>query len=478
MALEALGELLLDELGGDVARDVARMVHHGAQERNVVLYTADHIGVQSLAHGGDTLLAILSVGDQLGDQRIVVHADLAALRDAAVHAHALAHRLAVGVEAADRRQKVAQRVLSVDTRLGGPAARRRHVRLRDGERTVGCYLDHVSHQILASDQLRDRMFHLQACVHLQEVKVALRIDQHLDRARRVVVDSTCQRHSLLAHRTTSLLVDEGARCLLKNLLVATLDTALSLRKVENSAVLVGNHLDLDVTRIVNETLDQHAIITEAGGGFLLRKSKPPQSFFVVPSNAHSFSTATSGSFQHDRVADFVGDTKYLFVGFHLTDEAWNDVHASLLGQLLTLDLVTHRLHGWRGRTNKSDTLSLQTLDKVRVLTQETIAWVYSLSAGLTHSLHNVIDHQVTGIAGCWSDAHRLVGFAHMLRVCICLTVYGHGTNAHLACGSHHTASDLTTIGDQNLIKEWSLRLSRRCIGAHRGECIKDRTSTQ
>ena len=62
--------------------------------------------------------------------------------------------------------------------------------------------------------------------------------------------------------------------LLDDLLVAALDGALALVQVDGITMLVTQHLDLNVTRVVNELLNQHAIITKAGLGLILGQAEP------------------------------------------------------------------------------------------------------------------------------------------------------------------------------------------------------------
>ena len=79
------------------------------------------------ARSAATRRAIASVArfggrDDLGEHRIVVDRDLAALDDAGVDAHAGHPRLAVEQQAAGLRQKALRRILGVDARLDRVAA--------------------------------------------------------------------------------------------------------------------------------------------------------------------------------------------------------------------------------------------------------------------------------------------------------------------------------------------------------------------
>ena len=88
-------------------------------------------------------------------------------------------------------------------------------------------------------------------------------DNQLDRAGTVIADRPRQRDCLLAHRFAHFGRDEGRRRFLDHFLVAALDRAFAFAEVEDVAVLVAQDLDLDVPRLLDELLDEHAIVTKA-----------------------------------------------------------------------------------------------------------------------------------------------------------------------------------------------------------------------
>ena len=127
-------------------------------------------------------------------------ADLAAFVDAGVDAHAIGlFRRPVAGQPPDRGQEVAVRVLGIDARLDRPAVEL-HVILLDRQLLAVGDADHPFHQIEAGDEFGHRMLDLQARIHLEEEKVALGVDDELDRAGRLVVDRLGQSDRLLAHR--------------------------------------------------------------------------------------------------------------------------------------------------------------------------------------------------------------------------------------------------------------------------------------
>jgi hypothetical protein len=90
-------------------------------------------------------------------------------------------RRAVARQPADRRQEVAIRVLGIEPALDRPAVQP-DVVLRKRQLLAGGDADHLLDEVDAGDQLGDRMLHLQAGVHFQEVEIAVLVDDELDRA--------------------------------------------------------------------------------------------------------------------------------------------------------------------------------------------------------------------------------------------------------------------------------------------------------
>ncbi len=261
-------------------------------------------------------VAVLAVHDELGDHRVVEHRDLAAVVHAGVHAHAVQvlgvgreHRLPRRLErhqAAGRRQEVAERVFGVDAALDGPAVAL-HVRLRQRQLLAGGDADHQLDQVQAGDALGHRMLHLQARVHLQEVEALVLADHELHRARALVLHGLGQRHGLLAHRLARRLADEGRRRLLDHLLVAPLDRALALVQVDHVAVRIAQHLDLDVARLLDELLDEHAVVAEAVARLVAARGEALEGFLVVEGHAQALAAAAGRGLDHHGVADVLGD---------------------------------------------------------------------------------------------------------------------------------------------------------------------------
>ena len=119
-------------------------------------------------------------------------------------------------------------------------------------------------EVDAGDQLGHRMLDLDARVHLDEVELAVLVEE-LERAGAAVADRAAGLDAALAHAARAAgAVMPGRRRLLDDLLVAALHRAVALAQVDDVAVSVGEHLDLDVARPLEELLHVDLVVAEGG----------------------------------------------------------------------------------------------------------------------------------------------------------------------------------------------------------------------
>jgi hypothetical protein len=202
--------------------------------------------------------------------------------------------------------------------------------------------DHLLDQVEAGDQFGDRVFHLQAGVHFEEVELLGGAgDDEFDGTGRFVIHRTGQGHGLLAHRLAHLGIDEGARRLFDDLLVTTLDRAVALVQVHVVAVGVAEHLDFDVARFQHVLFDEDAVVTEGVAGFVDAGREAFVRFGVVVGHTQALAAAAGGGLDHHRIADALGDLD----GFVRTGDgvvvARDGIDLGFDGELLGLDLVAH-----------------------------------------------------------------------------------------------------------------------------------------
>ena len=235
------------------------------------------------------------------------------------------------------------------------APSRRMSAWREGQRPPGGHRQLHLDQVDAGDHLGDGVLDLQAGVHLEEVEALVAVDEELDGAGAGVADARRRRDRRRAHRLPGLLADEGRGRLLDDLLVAALDGALPLEQVHGVAVVVGQHLDLDVPRVGDVPLGVHRVVAEARPGLRtgaregLAPTRTPRARRACPS------PASRRGFEHDRVADG-RDQRPGLLGIGQRRGARYQWHSGCLHPPAGLDLVAHGLHGLGRRPDEGQTL--------------------------------------------------------------------------------------------------------------------------
>ena len=143
------------------------------------------------------------------------------------------------------------------------------------------------------------MLDLQARVQLDEGERAVRPDEELERAGVAVADVHAGALGGGLHLLAQLVVERGRRRLLDQLLVAALDRALALAAGEDVAVVVAEHLDLDVARGRDHLLDVERAVAERGlrlgrralvGGLELARLRRRRRMPLPPPPAAAFSS--------------------------------------------------------------------------------------------------------------------------------------------------------------------------------------------
>ena len=117
------------------------------------------------------------------------------------------------------------------------------------------------------------MLHLQSCVHLHEVELAIGSSQELHRSSAGVADGRRCGCGAQAQALALILRESGAGRLLDQLLMVALDRALSVAEVDCVAKVVGQDLDLDVAATREVAFQVEGAIAEGGLG-LRRRLRP------------------------------------------------------------------------------------------------------------------------------------------------------------------------------------------------------------
>src|SRR6185503_7816111 len=89
----------------------------------------------------------------------------------------------------------------------------------------------------------------------------------------------------------------------EHLLVALLHRAIALPQVDDVALAIAQHLDLDVPWALNELLEEHAAVAEGGARLALAAGERLAHLGRAFDDAHPAPAATRRRLQHPRVTE-------------------------------------------------------------------------------------------------------------------------------------------------------------------------------
>src|SRR5208283_5249974 len=204
-----------------------RVAQDTAKQRKVRLDPADKIFAEGARKPRDGLIAVGAISDQLGQQRIVVDGHVPAFIHAAIAADAGPRGRQEKSDLTWAGKIIVVRILGVNAALDGVAADA-YIVLRKWQLLSRCNTNLQVNQIESSDQLRDRVLHLQAGVHLQKIEILLLIDEKFYGARVGVGRRLRHPNGDLAHPAPHIGIDDRRRRFLHHFLMTPLQRTLAL----------------------------------------------------------------------------------------------------------------------------------------------------------------------------------------------------------------------------------------------------------
>ena len=173
--------------------------------------------------------------------------------------------------------------------------------------------DLLQHEVDIGDHLGDGMLDLDAGVHLDEVELAVLVEE-FDGADAEIF------HLLhrLGHREPDLLAlrrgERGRGAFLPDLLVAPLQRAVALAEMDRAAASVAQHLDFDVARLGQVFFEIDGGVAEGGFGLVRGRGKRHHEIGLSLRDLHAASAAAGGRLHQHGKTDRFGDRHRVFVG--------------------------------------------------------------------------------------------------------------------------------------------------------------------
>ena len=345
-------------------------------------------------------------------------------------------------------QEAAAGVLAVDAELDRVAARCRI--LGDVQRLAVGDAELFAHQVDARGLLGDRVLHLKPRVDLQERDQPVLADQVLDRACAVVVglfaDSLGRLVDLLALRVGQ----ERRGCLLDQFLEAALQRAVAGTRDDDIAVLVGDHLRLDVARLVQVPLDEALAAAERRHGLAGRGVEQFGDLLDGAGHLHAAAAAAERRLDRHRDAVLLGERDDLVGVLDRIRGARNQRRLGARGDVPRGDLVAEVADGLRARTDPDQVRVDDRLREIGVLRKESVAGVDRVRTGFRRRIEQLAEVQI-GLRGrLAAEGERLIGEPHVRRIGVGFGVHGHARDPGVPGRTDHPDRDLPAIGDQHL----------------------------
>ena len=149
-----------------------------------------------------------------------------------------------------------------------------------------------------------RMLHLDTGIHFHKIKTSCLFKQELDSSGVHVSRCFCSIHCRLSHLLTQCITHNGTRRFFNQLLVISLDGAVTLAQMDHMTITIRQNLELDMFRMLHKVLQIHGIIAKSCHRLLLGCHKSIFQFILMISHTHAFAAAAKGRLDNDRIPHF------------------------------------------------------------------------------------------------------------------------------------------------------------------------------
>ena len=212
--------------------------------------------------------------------------------------------------------------------------------------------------------------------------------------------------------------------------MTALHRTLALAVVHDVSVLVRHDLDLDVARLGDALIAKGAL--RLGARHVERLEQA--ALFVHDANA--LTTTTTGGLEHDRVAELLGTgNEALLVNVFL--QPGHQRHACLQCDVAGSNLVAHCTDRRRPRAEERDASRLTRLGELGVLTEEAVAGMQRIAAGLLGHLEHALGVEIALGGLATTNVLGARRFANVQGRAIGVGIDGNRFDAHLVGGADH-----------------------------------------
>ena len=255
-------------------------------------------------------------------------------------------------------------------------------------------------------------------------------------------------------------IEPRGGALLDQLLVPPLHRAVALPEVDHVAVVVGDHLDLDVAGMLDVFFQIDVGVAEGGLGLGLGLLDGRLQGQIVQGHAHAASAAAGRRLDQHRKAQLVGQARRPGASLSTSPSLPGTVGTSTsLANLPGGVLVAHQGHRLVRGADELDLATAANLGEMRVFGQKSVARMNRLHVADLGGADDAVDLQIAVGGLRRTDAIGLVGQVEVGGAAVGLAEDGHRFDAQLAAGTKDAQGDFTAIGNQNSLEHGYSRVS-------------------
>ena len=252
----------------------------------------------------------------------------------------------------------------------------------------------------------------------------------------------------------SQLVAHGRRGrLLHELLMPALDRAVALAQVDDGTMGVGEHLHLDVPRVLEEPLDVDGRVGEVRLALPPGRRKSPLRLPGRPDDLEALPASAGSRLDRQRPAVFLAEREHRVHGLDRLGRAGDDRHARLLHEPPRLHLRAHGLDRVGRGADPDEPGPRDGPCEGGVLGQEAVAGVNRVRPRPLRRVEDPLLVEVALGRRAGPEEEGLVGLRDVERAPVGLRVHGDGTDPELAQRAEDADGDLATVGDEDFAED-------------------------
>ena len=307
----------------------------------------------------------------------------------------------------------------------------------------------------AGDLLGDGVLDLQAGVHLEEEKLAARVLQKLDGAGVLIAGGAGDFDGAFANDLALDFAQLRRGGDFDEFLVAALDRAIAVEKMDDVAFRIAEYLDFDMARIDESFFDENRAGAKRFFGFGNGARELAADFAGVVALPDAAPAAARRGFEHHRIADFAGDgERFVDIGDGAV-AAGERAHAGVAGERAGGEFVAQAGDGLRIGADEADAAAFAAGGEFGIFGQKSVARVDGVAIEDARVIDDFAGVEVAG-KRVRADAMCFVGFFDMQGVAVGVGIDGDGANAHFGASAHKADGDFAAVGDKQALNHFAI----------------------